>query len=67
MTIMKITKIKKQDVKEIYNFIKNEIILKYILNKVIHLQPDNYVNFFSGKKINYIQPKEKRRRKKKKS
>ena len=51
-------KIKKQDVKEVYNFIKNEIILKYILNKVIHLQPDNYVNFFSGKKINYIQPKE---------
>ena len=42
---------KKQDIKEIYNYIKNELILKYIINKVIHLQPDNYVKFFDNKEI----------------
>ena len=39
---------KKQDIKEIYNYIKNELLLKYIINKVIYLQPDNYVNFFDN-------------------
>ena len=42
---------KKQDIKEIYNYIKYELILKYIINKVIHLQPDNYVKFFDNKEI----------------
>ena len=42
---------KKQDIKEIYNYIKNELLLKYIINKVIHLQPDNYVKFFDNKEI----------------
>ena len=42
---------KKQDVKEIYNYIKNEFLLKYIINKVIHLQPDNYVKFFDNNEI----------------
>ena len=37
---------KEQDIKEIYNYIRNEFLLKYIINKVIHLQPDNYVKFF---------------------
>jgi len=42
---------KKQDIKEIYNYIKYELILKNIINKVIHLQPDNYVKFFDNKEI----------------
>ena len=46
-----IKKNKKQDIKEIYNYIKNELILNYIINKVIHLQPDNYVKFFDNKEI----------------
>ena len=37
---------KKKDSKEIFNYIKKELILKYIIDKVIHLQPDNYVPFF---------------------
>ena len=40
---------KKQDIIEIYNYIKNDFLLKYIINKVIHLQPDNFVNFFDNK------------------
>ena len=36
--------------KNVY-YIKNELILKYIINKVIHLQPDNYVKFFDNKEI----------------
>ena len=39
---------KKQDIIEIYNYIKNDFLLKYIINKVIHLQPDNFVNFFDN-------------------
>ena len=46
-----IKKNKKQNIKEIYNYIKNELILNYIINKVIHLQPDNYVKFFDNKEI----------------
>ena len=42
---------KKQFIKEIYNYIKNEFLLKYIIDKVIHLQPDNYVNFFENDNI----------------
>ena len=48
---------KKQKIKEIYNYIKNEFLLKYIIDKVIHLQPDNYVSFFDNEnkdKINEI-------------
>ena len=33
---------------EIINFIKNEILLKTIIDKAIHLQPDNYVSFFGN-------------------
>ena len=44
-------KYKKQDIKEIYNYIKNEFLLTYIINKVIHVQPDNYVKFFDNKEI----------------
>ena len=51
---------KKQDIKEIYNYIKNELILKYIINKVIHLQPDNYVKFFDNKEIKQIDNDEKK-------
>ena len=39
---------KKKDIKEIINYIKNEFILKYLIDKVIHLQPDNYVSFFEN-------------------
>ena len=39
---------KKQDIKEISNYIKNEFLLKYIIDKVIYLQPDNYVSFFEN-------------------
>jgi len=42
---------KKQDIKEIFNYIKNEFLLKYIIDKVIHLQPDNYVSFFENDNI----------------
>ena len=37
-----------QDIKEISNYIKNEFLLKYMIDKVIHLQPDNYVSFFQN-------------------
>ena len=47
---------KKQDIKEIYNYIKYEFLLKYIINKVIHLQPDNYVNFFDKNEIKINKP-----------
>ena len=40
---------KKKDIKEIFKYIKNEFLLKYIIDKVIHLQPDNYVSFFDKK------------------
>ena len=39
---------KKQDKKEIINYIRNEFLLKYIINKVVYLQPDNYVSFFGN-------------------
>ncbi len=41
---------KKQDIKEISNYIKNEFLLKYIIDKVIYLQTDNYVSFFENDK-----------------
>ena len=39
---------KKQDKEEIINYIRNEFLLKYIINKVTCLQPDNYVSFFGN-------------------
>ena len=39
---------KKHDKKEIINYIRNEFLLKYIINKVVYLPPDNYVSFFGN-------------------
>ena len=50
---------KKQDIKEIYNFIKYDFLLNYIINKVIILQPDNYVKFFDNNEIKINKPEEK--------
>ena len=45
---------KKQDKKEIINYIRNDFLLKYIINKVVCLQPDNYVSFFGNNDKNII-------------
>ena len=39
-----------QEINEIFNYIKNDFLLKYLIDKVIHLQPDNYVQFFDNNK-----------------
>ena len=39
---------KNKDKKEIINYIRNDFLLKYIINKVVCLQPDNYVSFFGN-------------------
>ena len=36
---------KKQEIKEMYNYIKNEFLLKYIIDKVFHLKQDNCITF----------------------
>ena len=41
---------KMQEIKEIFNYLKNEFLLKYVIDRVIHLQPDNFVQFFDNNK-----------------
>ena len=43
-----------QDINEISNYVKNEFLLKYILDKVIHLQSENYITFSDNNNIEII-------------
>ena len=45
---------KKQDKKEIINYIRNDFLLKYIINKIVYFQPDNYISFFGNNNKNII-------------